>query len=98
MDYLARVELDGAPREGDRAKVDTEMAKSDFYFIVMGSDGVTGFQLPSGTYYCYATYPDLNAAHTAVSSAVIRTGLSGRVFVAAVTGWQSTDLLPVLPK
>ena len=33
MDYLARIELDGAPREGDRAKVDTELAKSDFYFI-----------------------------------------------------------------
>ena len=97
MDYLARVELDGVSREGDRAKLDTELAKSDFYFIIMGSDGVTGFQLPSGTYYCYATYPDLSAAHTAVSSALTRAGLSGKVFVAAVTGWQSTNLPPVLP-
>jgi hypothetical protein len=98
MDYLARVELDGAAREGDRAKLDTELAKSHFYFIIMGSDGMTGFQLPSGTYYCYETYPDLNAAHIAVSSALSRTGLSGGVFVAAVTGWQSTNLLSVLPK
>ena len=51
MDYLARIELDGQPREGDRAKLDKELAKSDFYFIIMGSDGVTGFQLPSGTYH-----------------------------------------------
>lgn len=98
MDYLARVELDGAPREGDRARLDTELAKSHFYFIIVESDGVTGFELPSGTYYCYETYPDLNAAHIAIAAALRRTGLSGRVFVAAVTGWQSTNLLPVLPK
>ena len=97
MDYLARIELDGSPREGDRTKTDNELAKADFYFIIMGFDGVTGFQLPSGTYYCYATYPDLNTAYTAVSSALTRADLSGKVLVAAVTGWQSTNLLPVLP-
>lgn len=98
MDYLARVELDGTFCEEDHTKLDNELAKSNFYFIIMGFDGVTGFRLPSGTYYCYATYPDLNAAHTAISSALTRAGLSGKLFVAAVTGWQSTNLLPVLPR
>ena|SRR5258708_2721356 len=95
MDYAAKVELDGAPRETDRARLDAELAKSQFYFVVMGADGVTGFQLPAGTYFCYGTYPSIDAAHAAVLSALSRSDLNGKLFVTAVSKWQSSNLVVV---
>jgi hypothetical protein len=92
MDYLARIELDGGSRALDRTKLDAELAKSQFYFIVMGDDGLTGFKLPAGTYYCYATYPDINSAHAAVVAAMNRSSVSGKLLVTAVTGCQSSNL------
>jgi hypothetical protein len=92
MDYVASIELDRTSRELNHAKLNAELAKSQFYFIAMGADGVTGFMLPTGTYYCYATYPDIDAAHAAVRSAMSRSSLTGKLFITAVSKWQSSNL------
>jgi hypothetical protein len=99
VNYICRVELHGARTEEDYVRLHEEMAKTKFYFVIMGGTGDTPLRLPTGTYFCYETYPDANTAHASVTRAAARTGFAFSAITAA-TGpgdWQASGLA-VLPK
>lgn len=98
MDYISCVEIHGAPTEKDYDLLHAELAKAKFFFSIIGGRGDTPLRLPTGTFYCYETYSDVNEAHDAVIRAVTRTQFSFSAITAATgpDAWQADDYIHVL--